>query len=60
METLKKRIEWSNTVAHNYELESWQQTIIENQIVIMDTLIDLQNDLNRVKKEYPMPGTGPG
>ena len=58
METLKKRIEWSNTVAHNYELESWQQTIIENQIVIMDTLIDLQNDLRRVKKEYPLNGIG--
>jgi hypothetical protein len=63
MENLEKRIEITKKIIHDEELSTEfhiNRTILYNQLAIMDTLIDIQKDLRRVKKEYPISGMGPG
>jgi hypothetical protein len=48
----KKVLNDIDTISH--------QTILENQIVIMETLKDIQEQLGRVKKTYTASGCGLG
>ena len=60
MEKLKQRIKWSNEVLEHHSVVGHDPSyvILQNQIVIMETLLEMKEELDRTTKK-PMCGCGP-
>lgn len=61
MENLKKRIKITETVSEDgdYGVVYGQKIIMENQLVIMKTLMEIKEELDEMPKKLPS-GCGPG
>ena len=54
--SLDKQIKKTKAILIAFDTYADDEVSLENQIIIMETLQEIQNDLRRVKKEYPIGG----